>query len=255
MVQTYVYLSLFPESLVVSMLEPKHFGTYLAVGTKKRASEHAIYFDVTGNIKSDYFQLDKALKDCQPHSDGQPKHSVYVSTYRVLEHINVENLGSLWLATRDGRVLELKKAAMDDKIVGKFHLYQELCPVHPLIASLLKPEEFCKFITDPNRTVSVPKICFVEMELAGLSNDLKSKEIENLPYHNIDHIRDCLNELHSGNKNIKTVNRIQPQSVKYRVIKSGFYVGNHDQVLFYPFPSAQELEKENHDWWRSANMS
>ena len=254
MAQTYVYLSLFPESLVVSMLEPKQFGTYLAVGTKKRSSEHAMYFDVTGKIKSDYFKLDKAIEECKPHSDGQPKHTVYVSTYRTLEHIDLENLGSLWLATRDGRVLELKQAEMDGTIGGKFHLYQELCPVHPLIASLFKPDEFCRFITDPEKTVSVPKICFVEMDLAGLSDDPKSKNIENLPYHNIDHIRDCLTELQSGSKKIKTVNRIQPQSVMYRIIKSGFYVGNQEKILFYPFPSAEKLEKNHHDWWRSANV-
>ena len=92
MTQTYVYLSLFPESLVVSMLEPKQFGTYLAVGTKKRSSEHAIYFDVTGKITSDYFKLDKAIKECQPHPDGQPKHTLIFCAsglYSTIESIAV----------------------------------------------------------------------------------------------------------------------------------------------------------------------
>ena len=113
MIKTYIYLSLIPESLVVSMLEPKQFGTYLSVGTKKRAREHAMYFDVTGEVKSNYFQLDKAIKDCKPHPDGEPKHSVYVSTYRALEHIELNSLGSLWLSTRDGRVLEIQKGKLD----------------------------------------------------------------------------------------------------------------------------------------------
>lgn len=254
MTQTYLYLSLFPESLVVSMLEPKQFGTYLSVGTQKRSREHAMYFDITGEVKSDYFQLDEAVKACQPHPDGQPKHTVYVSTYRVLEHVELEDLGSLWLSTRDGRVLELKKAEKDGSTGGKYHLYQELCPVHPLIASLLEPKEFCKFITDPNKTVSVPKICFVDMKLTGLANDPESRDVQTLPYKNIDHIRDCLKELDSGNKNIKTVNRIQPQHVWYRVIKSGFYIGNQERILHYPFPSAEELERDHHDWWRSATL-
>ena len=254
MAQTYVYLSLFPESLVVSMLEPKQFGTYLSVGTRKRASEHAMYFDLTGKVKSSYFQLEKAIRDCQPHPDGQPKHTVYVSTYRVLEHIDLDNLGSLWLSTRDGRVLELKKAKLEGSMPGKYHLYQELCPVHPLITSLLDPRDFCKFITDPEKTVSVPKICFVDMELQGLANDPESEDVQNLPYKNIEHIRDCLDQLKSGNKNIKTVNRIQPQYVMYRVVKSGFFVGYREEILFYPFPSAEELERDHHDWWRSANL-
>ena len=53
--KTYQYLSLFPESLVVSMLEPESFGTYLATGTKKRAHEIALYFDIKNNFESDYF--------------------------------------------------------------------------------------------------------------------------------------------------------------------------------------------------------
>lgn len=254
MVQTYVYLSLFPESLVVSMLEPKQFGTYLSVGTEKRSSEHALYFDITGQVKSDYFKLEKAIEDCKPHPNGQPKHTIYVSTYRVLEHIDLDNLGSLWLSTRDGRVLELKKGHMKEPTGGKHHLYQELSPVHPLIASLLEPGDFCRFITDPDKTVSVPKICFVDMELAGLADDPESEDVQTLPYKNIDHIRDCLRELHSGNKNIKTVNRIQPQHVWYRVIKSGFYVGDREEILHYSFPSVEELERDHHNWWRSANL-
>lgn len=254
MIKTYIYLSLIPESLVVSMLEPKQFGTYLSVGTKKRAREHAMYFDVTGEVKSNYFQLDKAINDCKPHPDGQPKHSVYVSTYRALEHIELNSLGSLWLSTRDGRVLEIQKGKLDSSIGDRYHLYQELCPVHPLIASTLQPEDFCKFITDPSRPVSVPKICFVELYLEGLSEDPKSKDVEILPYNNIDHLRDCLEELGGGNKDIKTVNRIQPQHVPYRVVQSGFYIGDQKQLLCYPFPSVKELEKNHHDWWRSATL-
>jgi len=40
----YLYLLLFPESLVASMLGPPEFGAYLATGTRKRAREQAMYF-------------------------------------------------------------------------------------------------------------------------------------------------------------------------------------------------------------------
>jgi len=36
--ETHLYLLLFPESLVMSMLGPSEFGAYLATGTKKRAT-------------------------------------------------------------------------------------------------------------------------------------------------------------------------------------------------------------------------
>ena len=39
----YYYLVATPESLIASHLEPKEFGNYLAVGTKKRTRGQAIF--------------------------------------------------------------------------------------------------------------------------------------------------------------------------------------------------------------------
>jgi hypothetical protein len=50
------------------------------------------------------------------------------------------------------------------------------------------------------------------------------------------------------------VNRLQPQAIPYRCIKTGFYVGDQDGVTFYPFPSHQDLEAEHHAWLRSASL-
>ncbi|HUW17956.1 MAG TPA: hypothetical protein VMW16_01490 [Sedimentisphaerales bacterium] len=251
----YTYLSLIPESLVLSMLPPEHFGAYLATGTKKRAREHAIYFNLKADFESAYFQFKKAAEHCTPHPDGQPKHSVYVSTYRALEHVPLDTIGSLWLATRDGRVLELKQTPLPSEFTGRYHLYQELCPVHPLIASALSPVEFCNFITDPLRSISVPKMCFLELQLGGIADDPESTQTENLPYRNIQHLRDCVRELAYKGKTTKTVDRIHPQHVPYRVIKGGFFVGDQNAILYYQFPSEAEMEKIHHQWWRSAALS
>jgi hypothetical protein len=252
---TYLYLSLIPESLVVSMLPPAEFGTYLATGTKKRAREQAVYFEIDNDFQSNDFDLAMARQSCVPHPDGQPKHSIYVSTYRVLEHIPLKAMGNLWLATRDGRTLQLEQQSVPEQFEGKYHLYQELCPVHPLIASVLDPVEFRKFITDPDVSVRLPKICFVELKLGGMAEDPASAGVEDLPYEHLEHVRDCLAELAAREKTTKTVNRIQPERIPFRCIESGFFVGDRDTVLFYPFPSAEEMDKQHHQWWRSAALS
>lgn len=252
---TYLYLSLIPESLVVSMLPPTEFGTYLATGTKKRAREQAVYFEIDKGFQSDYFDLATAKQSCVPHPDGQPKHSIYVSTYRVLEHIPLEVMGNLWLATRDGRTLQLAQQSVPEQFGGKYHLYQELCPVHPLIASVLDPVKLCRFITDPDVSVCLPKICFAELKLDGMAEDPASAGVEDLPYEHLEHVRDCLAEMAAREKTTKTVNRIQPERIPFRCIKSGFFVGDRDTVLFYPFPSAEEMDKHHHQWWRSAALS
>ncbi len=248
------YLSVIPESLVLSMLEPKKFGTYLAAGTEKRAHEHAVYFDLKEDFNNEYFDLQSAEEQCVPHENGEPKHSVYASIYRVLEHVGLESLNSLWLATKDGRVLELQKGKMPETFDGKYHLYQELCPVSPLIVSSLNPKQFCNFITDPNVRISVPKICFLELELGELAEDPEKGSAYNLPYSNIGHLKDCVREVASHKKTTKTVDRIWGNHVPYRVIKSGFYAGDQDGMVYYPFPSQKELETEHHEWWRSATL-
>ena len=251
---THLYLLLSPESLVMSMLAPEEFGAYLATGTEKRASEQAIYFELESGFESDYFDLEKAGKSCVQHEDGRPKHSVYISTYRVLEHIPLNVIGNLWLITRDGRGLSLQSSEMPGEFEGRYHLYQELCPVHPLIASQMNAKDFNGFITSPQVSVSVPRICFVEMDLAGLADEPSSGDPENLPYNDIEHIRDCLLELKTKSKTTKTVNRIQHEHVPYRCVKNGFFVGDQTGMLYYPFPSMEDIEKHHHNWRRSAEL-
>ena len=252
--ETYLYLLLFPESLVMSMLGPSEFGAYLATGTKKRAREQAMYFELNSGFGSDYFDLEKASKSCVPHEDGRPKHSVYVSTYRVLEHVPLSAIGDLWLVTRDGRGLALQHSEAPEECEGQYHLYQELCPVHPLIASRMNVRDFNNFITNPEVTVSVPRICFVEMDLADLANEPSDGNAKNLPYNNIGHIRDCLIELSTKGKMTKTINRIQHEHVPYRCVKKGFFVGDQTSILYYPFPSLEDMQKHHHYWWRSAEL-
>ncbi|MHC4567854.1 MAG: hypothetical protein ACYTE3_19080, partial [Planctomycetota bacterium] len=231
---THLYLLVFPESLVVSMLGPAEFGAYLAT------------------FESDYFDLEKAKNACVPHEDGRPKHSVYVSTYRVLEHVPLSEMGDLWLITRDGRGLALHHSEPPEQYEGQYHLYQELCPVHPLIASRMNAKDFCLSITNPEVTVSVPKICFVEMDLADLAHEPSTGNARNLPYSNVQHIRDCLVELATRGKMTKTINRIQHEHIPLRCVRKGFFVGDQTGMLHYPFPSIEDMEKHHHYWWRSA---
>jgi hypothetical protein len=251
----YNYLSMVPEALVVSMLEPESFGRYLATGTQKRAHEVALYFDLKSDLKSDYFRLEEASRDCVPRPDGTPKHSVYVSAYRVLEHVPLDAIGSLWLTTRDGRVLELKQGTVPSSFDGRYHLYQELCPVSPLIASTQNPVDFCRFITDPKVRISVPKICFFELNLGELQDDPAKESSRRPGNERVEHLRSCLLELADRQKTTKTVNRIQHGNLSYDVVKSGYFVGDHDSLLYFPFPSVDELKTRHHDWWRSATVN
>ncbi len=250
----YIYLTATPEALIASMLPPEDFGAYLSTGTKKRNKGQAIFFEVDLGKIENLIDMESLNKRCVAKPDGKPKSSVYLSVYRVLETIPLSALKSLYLTTDNGHTLELKKASYDPsrEVKSKLHLFQELMPVSPLVASELTPSAFLKRLTDGSTPIVLPKLFFVDLKLGELATDPLKGSAEYLPYTNVGHLRDCL-EILKGEyeKHMKTVQRVYTGSLLYRTIESGFYVGAKDEVIFYPYPSMAELENINYEFFRS----
>jgi hypothetical protein len=251
----HLYLSMVPEALIASMLTPEEFGVYYAVGTAKKSRGQAVFFEVDPDFRHDYFRIEEGIRRCVPHEDGSPKASIYISVYRVLEHVPLDVIKKLYLVTQDGRVLSLQSSAELPKETEGLHLYQEIAPVHPLVASTLGPVEFYELIIrNPTSLLSLPAICFVELRLGELARDPERGAVRDLPYSNIGHLRQCMVDLKTKNVHTKMVNRIQPASFLYRTIKSGVFVGNEERLLYFPLPSQEELRAKHYYWWRSANV-
>jgi hypothetical protein len=250
----YAYLTCTPEALVASMLPPEGFGMYLSTGTKKRNKSQTIFFEVDLPQIENLIDLDSMNKRCVAKEDGSPKSSVYLSVYRVLETIPLAALKSLYLTTDNGCVLELKRTPYDknEEILNALHLYQELCPVTPMVASELPPSHFLKKLTDGSTPIVLPKLFFVELKLGELATNPLYGSAEHLPYSNIGHMRDCL-EILKGEyeKHMKTVQRIFSGEILYRTIETGFYVGAKDDMVFYPYPTMSELENINYEFFRA----
>lgn len=251
------YLTITPEALVSSTLEPPDFGTHLTTVTEKQPHDRALYFDLSRDFQSDFFDLAAVDRPNAFHPDRTPKHTLYLAIYRVLENVPTQAINSMWLATRDGHELELPRSTGTGtpEVTGKFHLYQELCPVQTLVGSTLGPQEFCRFITDPARTLHVPRICFVELQLGPWADHPDSEETQDLPYPHIEHLRDCLIHLSQERaRHTMTVTRTQPPNFPFRCVKSGFYLGDQQSVLCYRYPSIEELNGKYFEWWRSASV-
>lgn len=249
----YIYLTCNPEALVASMLPPEGFGMYLSTGTKKRNKGQTIYFEIDLGQIEHLVDIESLNRRCVAKEDGSPKSSVYLSVYRVMEMISLYAFKSLYLTTDHGCVLELKKAPYDKsrEVPGELHLYQELSPVTPLVASGLAPSAFLKRLTDGSTPIVLPKLFFVDLKLGELATNPLSGSAEHLPYQNIGHLRDCL-EILKGEyeKHMKTVQRIFYGTLLYRTIETGFYVGAKDDIVFYPYPSMKELEDINYEFFR-----
>lgn len=247
----YLYLSLTPESLVASQLPPVDFGNYLAVGTRKRIRGQAIFIEL--NIeKMDNLPLDFLEERLVPYEDGEPKRSVFISIYRVMESVPMDALKNLYLVTDDGKVLELQANNYKPPSGELIHLYQQFNPITTRVASKLSPPEFINFLTDSSKPVFAPKIFFAELKLGKLARDSYAP-LHDLPYPNPDHLRDCLARLKSSKERLtKTVIRQSKGDLSFRTIKDGFFMGERDKFLHYPFPSIEDLEDEYYFWWRSA---
>lgn len=248
---TYYYLVATPESLIVSHLSPYEFGNYLSIGTQKQIHGQNIFFELNPE------RLKKLPKDyinekLVPYPNGEPKRSVYCSIYRVLENTPLSALKNLYLATDDGKVLELHSSEYTEIESDESHLYQQFNPVTTRVVSKLLPNEFVSFLTDTSKPVSAPKIFFAELLLNELAYD-PNASIANLPYRNPDHLRECLKKLDSSRgKLTKTVLRFLQGDLNYRTIKTGFFIGEMGNYLFYPMPTVDELEAKHYSWWRSA---
>ena len=254
MAQTRLYLSMIPEALVASMLSPEEFGRYLAVGSHKQASGAAIYFEINPDFSSDFFNMDIVPERCVAHDDGSPKRSLYLGIYRVLEHIPLEALGKLYLTTRDGQVLVLDQGELPTEFPAEHHLYDEIAPVHPLIASNLDPAAFTQFVTNQGSPVCVPKIFFAQLDPSAIIGSDRTAEgapaIHNLP----ERIKECFRELDEADKPTKTVDRTRQLTCRWNHIKNGYFIGDQSRLLYYPFPSEDRLEQDHHKWWRSATL-
>lgn len=251
--QTYLYLSLIPEALIFSQLEPERFGKYLAIGDKKLTRGPAIFFDLDPEFESDYFRLGQAREKCRPHPDGSPRRSTYVSVYNVLANVPCSAIRNLYLTTKDGVTLELSPSESPPPERKGFHLYQEICPVFPRVASPLGPEAFARYVTDPSSPVFLPRLAFSEMRLDGMATDPEKSSAQRLPYKDLNHLRECLTSLsYRQDKMTKIVHRDLNRDLIYPVIDTGLFVGDQKDFLYYPFPGEDDLEGRHHLWWSSA---
>ncbi len=257
----HLYFSLIPEALIASNLPPEKFGQYYATGSSYKSRGQCLFFEVDSGFRSDYFDIPTALERCVPAAAGSPKHSVYVSVYRVLEHLPLAVLGKLYLTTAYGHTLALERGEMPAAEESCLHLYQDLAPVNSLVVSNLDAVAFYESVTiHPTKFIRFPGLFFVELELDELAKDPQNGQAASLPYSFMHHLREALMVLQPrtddqpSTKDSKMVHRVHSLEFPYRMVRHGFYVGNGKDLAFYPMLAHRDIRDRYKEWWRSANI-
>ncbi|MCF3650956.1 hypothetical protein [Synoicihabitans lomoniglobus] len=250
----YLYVSLLPEALIASHLDPAAFGNYLATGSRKHGRGQALFFRMSDDYTLAQLEAHGLDPDLERGDTNIPRHSSYLSIYRVLEATPLEAIETLHVVTDDGRVLDLAAADYFPDPGPRFHLYQEFSPASPRVVSINAPIDFGREITTADARVSLPTFVFAELELGRLADDPEADGVENLPYLHLEHLRDCLRELRSHpGKTTKTVIRSLQCDVLFRTVHRGFYIAKTGGGFrFFPLPDRESLETKHYPWWRSA---
>ena len=250
--KTHFYLSLSPvEALIASQLEPLHFGQYMAIGAKNGSYERIMFLEIEGGF-GDFFDWEYARERCIAHSDGSPKHSVWLGIYRVLEHTPLSAMGTLYLTTKDGRTLPIEKSTPRTPPSRSYYVYQELCPLTPLVVSVLPPARFAESLISTTNPVSVPAVVFSDLKVIDFDNPEATGNIGGLYDHNIDHLKACVHDVTTKkDKPNKNVER-SVGSFSYQIIRDGTYIAGKEGLIEYTMPSVEVIRRDHYDWGRSA---
>ena len=256
---SHLYMILFPNTaLVGSQLAPQEFGKHFISGSSKYYSGKLIFAEIDIAFRNNYFKIDEMLADLVPHDDGKPKSTKYVSTYRVLEHVDYDAIRNLYITTPEGYTLELVAGAYEARHQpGLIRVFGEIAPVSMMVLSDFNFMEFSKFITNPASFVGAPKMFYTQIDL-DIEEFLKEIETNPLMPPPIPDIhpavlrRSILELRQYRDKHTKGVSLSNPLGkISFRNLRHGFMFASQDRNRFYPLPSRDEIEKINYKFWKS----
>ena len=253
-----LYMILYPnQALVASQLDPDMFAKHYTSGSSRHYSGKVIFAAIDKNYRNDYFSIDEVLRKTVPHEDGSPKATKFISSYRVLEHVDFSAIGTLYVTTQEGHCLGLNPGACNGSIDEDVVLYAEIAPMRMLVLSEMHKKDFGDYITSPKNSKSAPKQFYTQfdIDIVDFVNKFEQNPFEPSPIPTLhpSTIRDGFYELkkYSGKHNKGLSLSSNLDSFSYKLIKNGFAFSGGGECLFYEFPDYKTIEKEYYKFWRT----
>ena len=258
--QKHLYAIMYPNfALVASQLEPADFGRYYSVGSARYYSGKMVFIEVDINFRHPYFPIDEYLEQTKEHPDGSPKMTKFISSYRVLEHLSMESLGSLYAANTTGEVLRIEPHAYAPQPTNsRIRIIQELNPHQLLIASTYDPVELGKYLTTPSPR-GCPKLCFTEIDLdidhfltTWAENPFTAAPVPGIHPQKLATVLEALKADPQPRTKSIGIQSIFDR-VSYLRLNGGFFVAGEDQLKHYPMPSSEVLQRDHYSWWKHSD--
>ena len=254
-----LYLVLHPNhSLIASQLNPSDFAKHFMLGSARYFEGNLIFAEVDPNFRNPYFRIDEILKEVVPHEDGRPKATKFISSYRVLEHIDLKALGKLYFSNIYGDIVEMESKNDDPVLRGdELRIILEINPIKMMVLTKLNIIEYGKFITDPNMPKGAPKMFYTQLEFNADEFLKQFDENPFLQYHipGIHPVRlekaikEIRNTLYKKTKGLYFDCPID--KISYKNLRHGFMFASKDEIKFYPLLALDEIEKKYFKFWKN----
>lgn len=255
----HLYMILYPNpSLVASQCEPEAFSKHYQIGSTRYYTGKLIFAEIDPLYRHPYFDIEAGLRGLIPHEDGAPKATKFISSYRVLEHVDLQAIQRLYLATPNGEIIGIDPGKSEGPSPDSgLRVIAQICPLSMLVLTRLSSDDFGRYITDPANPKGAPVIFYtsLDLDITGFLKDFEANPFLPAPlaFMHPSKLRDAIIELQTHpEKTTKGLALRTPLgSVSYKSVRKGFWFYRPGHNLFFPFPALSEIELTHYKFWRA----
>ena len=255
----HLYQILYPnQALVASQLSPEAFARHYLIGSIRHYSGKLVFAEIDLDFRHPYFDIDAGIRDLVPHPDGSPKHTRFICSYRVMEHMDFDRIQKLYLSTSEAAVLELKPGPYDKVHQSGFlRTFAQIAPLSMLVLSPFDMQEFGRYITKPGNPKGCPSLFYsqIDLNVDEFLRNFEENPFTQAPFSFLhpSKLRDAILQLRQQpKKTTKGLSLFCPlDQISFKRIRHGFMFASQQKYKFFPMPSLHEIETENYKFWQA----
>jgi hypothetical protein len=263
----HLYLVVHPNhSLVASQLDAERFIKHYVRDSARYFEGKLVFVELDPNFRHPYFDVEAAYEQLKPHEDGSPKATKFISSYRVLEHVDFDAMRELYIADESGGYVALAPSPRGSDPAGAapvrdddddLRVILEIDPVKFIVLTRLGLGEYADFATDPSNSKGAPRMLYTELDV---SIDEFMRETEESPYVSSffpgihpERLRAAIRELRkSPGKDVKGISLYCPlDRISYKLLRGGFVFASREGIRHYPLLSLDEVERRYYKFWKN----
>jgi hypothetical protein len=224
-----------------------------------------VFVEIDPGFRHPYFEVEDAYAQLKPHEDGSPKATKFISSYRVLEHMDFAAMGKLYICDATGGFVALESAEAppggEDDSCGSscdgLRVILEIDPVKFIVLTRLGLTEYARFATDPSNAKGAPRMLYTELDVAV---DDFIRETEESPYVTSffpgihpERLRAAIRELRrSPSKEVKGISLYCPfERISYKLLRGGLVFASREAIRYYPLLPLEEVERRFYKFWKN----